>query len=148
MSTSLLDSSQDIPRCFDVLSALPVELSLHILCFIRELSTLGRLSEVCKAWNILVQDQSIWRLQCERFGYVPMNRGEGHEHWNSWKDYFIKLYISGRVYFITNSLGILRSVSQTPTGNLTAFLIQVIRLQFSERTNIMQPAILLIALQK
>jgi hypothetical protein len=109
MSTSRLGSTQDT-RCFDILSALPVELSLRILCFIEEVSALGRLSMVCKAWNILIQDESIWRLQSERFGYVPMNRGEGHEVWNGWQEYFIKLYISGSVYYIGNSLEILRSV--------------------------------------
>ena len=98
MSTSLLNSNQNTPRCFDVLSALPVELSLRILCFIQDLRTLGRLSMVCKAWNILVQDESIWRLQSERFGYVPVNRGEVHEVWSGWREYFIKLYISGRVF--------------------------------------------------
>ena len=103
MSTSHLDNTQDVPRCFDILSALPVELSLRILCVIPEPSTLGRLSMVCKVWNVLIQDESIWRLLSERFGYLPMNRGEGHEDWNGWKEYFIKLYISGRV-----------AISQTP----------------------------------
>jgi hypothetical protein len=112
MSTSLLlDSNQDTSRCFDMLSALPVELSLHILCFIQELRTLGRLSMVCKAWNILVQDESIWRLQSERFGYVPVNRGEVDEVWNGWREYFIKLYTSGRVCHIANSSEVSRSVS-------------------------------------
>lgn len=103
MSTSRLDSSQDTPRCFDILSALPVELSLHILCFIQELSTLGRLPLVCKAWKILLQDESIWRLQSERFGYVPVNGGEVHDVWNGWREYFIKLYITGKIYHIENS---------------------------------------------
>ncbi len=105
MSTSRLDSSQDTPRCFDMLSALPVELTLHILCFIQEPSTLGRLSLVCKAWNILVQDDSIWRLQSERFGYVPVNHGEVHDVWNGWREYFIKLYIAGGVYHNENYSG-------------------------------------------
>ena len=107
MSASPLDVSQDIPRCFDILSALPVELSLHILYLIQQPSTLGRISMICKAWNILVQDESIWRLQSERFGYVPMNRGGD---WRGWKDYFIKLYISGRVYHIVSSLETLKGV--------------------------------------
>jgi len=111
MNTSLLDSNQDTPRCFDMLSALPVELSLRVLCFIQELRTLGRLSIVCKAWNILVQDESIWRLQSERFGYVRMNRGEVDEVWNGWREYFIKLYISGRVRHIANSSEVSRNVS-------------------------------------
>jgi F-box-like len=114
MGTSPLDTNQGVQRCFDMLSALPVELSLHILCFIQQVSTLGRLSTVCKAWDILTQDESIWRLHSERFGYVPMGHGEGHEDWNGWKDYFIKLYISGRVYYIVyivKSLEILKSVS-------------------------------------
>jgi hypothetical protein len=98
MSTSSLDNSQGLPRRFDILSALPVELSLRTLCFIQQPSGLGRISTVCKAWNILIQDDSIWRLQSERFGYVPVNCGERHvENWNGWKEYFIKLYISGRV---------------------------------------------------
>ena len=103
MSTSRLDSRQDTPRCFDMLSTLPVELTLHILCFIQKPSALTRLSLVCKAWNALVQDESIWRLQSERFGYVPVNHGEVHDVWNGWREYFIRLYIAGRVYHIENS---------------------------------------------
>ena len=103
MSTSRLDSSQDTPRCFDILSALPVELALHILYFIQEPRTLTRLSFVCRAWNILVQDESIWRLQSGRFGYVPVNHREVHDVWNGWREYFIRLYIAGRVYHIENS---------------------------------------------
>ena len=103
MSASRLEDIQHIPRCFDILSALPVELSLRILCFIPEPSTFGRLSVVCKAWNILIQDESIWRLQCRRFSYAPTNHREGPEDWNGWKKYFIKLYILGKIHYILNS---------------------------------------------
>lgn len=59
-----------LPQKVDFLVGLPTELSLHVLRFIDDVKTLSRAGRVSKAWNGLVQDESVWKSLCLRKGYI------------------------------------------------------------------------------
>ncbi|KZP19671.1 WD40 repeat-like protein [Athelia psychrophila] len=52
----------------DFLGDLPPELALHVLGFVHEPRTLGRLARVCRAWGVLVGGDGVWRGMCARWG--------------------------------------------------------------------------------
>ncbi|KAL9934143.1 hypothetical protein V8E36_007225 [Tilletia maclaganii] len=52
----------------DFLSALPYELSLHILSFIDDPVTLARCSAVSRHWRALVNDEGTWMAMCKKHG--------------------------------------------------------------------------------
>ncbi|KAH8104279.1 WD40 repeat-like protein [Phellopilus nigrolimitatus] len=49
----------------DFLRDLPVELSLHVLCYIDDARTLARASRVSRFWNALMSDEATWKRMCE-----------------------------------------------------------------------------------
>ncbi|GJJ11179.1 hypothetical protein Clacol_005411 [Clathrus columnatus] len=57
-------------RKLDILTCLPTELSLHVLGFVNDAKTLSRAGRVCRTWNILIRDESIWKKLCLRKGFV------------------------------------------------------------------------------
>lgn len=59
----------------DFLSALPIEVSLHILSFLDDPRTLARASGVSRFWRSLVNDEQTWKVMCKRYRFrqVPLN---------------------------------------------------------------------------
>lgn len=59
----------------DFLSALPIEVSLHILSFLDDPRTLARASGVSRFWRSLVNDEQTWKIMCKRYRFrqVPLN---------------------------------------------------------------------------
>lgn len=53
----------------DFLSALPIEISLHILSFIDDPLTLARASQVNRFWRSLVNDEHTWEAMCLKYRY-------------------------------------------------------------------------------
>lgn len=63
-------SSLVTPRLkVDFLSALPIEVSLHILSFIDDPRTLARASSVSRFWRSLVNDEHTWKAMCFKHRY-------------------------------------------------------------------------------
>ncbi|CAO3587845.1 unnamed protein product [Absidia cylindrospora] len=55
----------------DFLKRLPIEIALHIVSFIHDPVTLGRMGGVSKHWNDLLKDETIWRSMCDLQQYKP-----------------------------------------------------------------------------
>lgn len=53
----------------DFLSALPIEVSLHVLSFIDDPLTLARASQVNRFWRSLVNDEHTWEAMCLKYRY-------------------------------------------------------------------------------
>jgi len=53
----------------DFLRFLPAELAIHILGFIDDPRTLGRVAQVSKYWNNLMHDEFVWRRMCIWYGF-------------------------------------------------------------------------------
>ncbi|CAO1621629.1 unnamed protein product [Parajaminaea phylloscopi] len=74
----LLLSSQELAQIssfvsarlrIDFLSALPIEVSLHVLSFIDDPLTLARASQVSRFWRSLVNDEHTWEAMCLKYRY-------------------------------------------------------------------------------
>jgi len=59
----------------DFLQELPIELALQVLSYVDDLYELVRnVGGVCKHWRRLSNDDSLWRLMCQRWGFeVPLH---------------------------------------------------------------------------
>ncbi|CAO1626272.1 unnamed protein product [Jaminaea pallidilutea] len=53
----------------DFLSALPIEVSLHVLSYIDDPLTLARASQVSRFWRSLVNDEHTWEAMCLKYRY-------------------------------------------------------------------------------
>ncbi|KAG0164778.1 hypothetical protein DFQ28_009552 [Apophysomyces sp. BC1034] len=57
----------------DFLKELPIEISLHILSFIDDPKTLGRIGCVSTFWNSLLKDEATWKTLCMKHQYRRRN---------------------------------------------------------------------------
>ncbi|KAI9018730.1 WD40-repeat-containing domain protein [Phycomyces nitens] len=57
----------------DFLKELPIEISLHILSFIDDPKTLGRIACVSTFWNSLLKDEATWKALCMKHQYRRRN---------------------------------------------------------------------------
>ncbi|KAI8370723.1 WD40-repeat-containing domain protein [Radiomyces spectabilis] len=57
----------------DFLKELPIEISLHILSFIDDPKTLGRIACVSTFWNSLLRDEATWKALCMKHRYRRRN---------------------------------------------------------------------------
>lgn len=53
----------------DFLSALPIEVSLHIVSYLDDPKTLSRASCVSRFWRSLVNDEQTWKIMCTRYRF-------------------------------------------------------------------------------
>ncbi|PWN20119.1 WD40 repeat-like protein [Microstroma glucosiphilum] len=53
----------------DFLSALPIEVSLHVLSYIEDPLTLARAGQVSRFWRSLVNDEHTWEAMCSKYRY-------------------------------------------------------------------------------
>lgn len=60
----------------DPFMVLPTELCLRILECVDDPTTLARASQVSKKWRELVNDDSAWRLLCQKYSYRGLSREE------------------------------------------------------------------------
>ncbi|ORY15164.1 F-box/WD repeat-containing protein pof1 [Clohesyomyces aquaticus] len=60
----------------DPFMVLPTELSLRILECVDDPTTLARASQVSKKWRELVNDDTAWRLLCQKFSYRGLTKEE------------------------------------------------------------------------
>ncbi|KAI7865780.1 WD40-repeat-containing domain protein [Spinellus fusiger] len=57
----------------DFLKELPIEISLHILSFIDDPKTMGRVAYVSTFWNSLLRDEATWKALCMKHHYRRRN---------------------------------------------------------------------------
>ncbi|KAF2112655.1 F-box/WD repeat-containing protein pof1 [Lophiotrema nucula] len=63
----------------DPFMVLPTELCLRILECVDDPTTLARASQVSKKWRELVNDDTAWRLLCQKFSYRGLSKEERNE---------------------------------------------------------------------
>ncbi|KAH7110573.1 F-box/WD repeat-containing protein pof1 [Dendryphion nanum] len=63
----------------DPFMVLPTELCLRILECVDDPTTLARASQVSKKWRELVNDDSAWRLLCQKYSYRGLSKEERSE---------------------------------------------------------------------
>lgn len=63
----------------DPFMVLPTELCLRILECVDDPTTLARASQVSKKWRELVNDDSAWKLLCQKYSYRSLTREERNE---------------------------------------------------------------------